>query len=483
MPEGIDYDKLVEALLTKNKAAGTTPTASYGHGPGGAFSSLGLSKPVFSALILPYMGLGGMLPGVPSMDTNPLRGIMTGVTAASGSNPTGVCDDCKTAGRMKLCTQSVPFGRYCLDTRVYQVDRIGERRNRAEFTDLTLMNQAFGLPMKGMMPGQAPSGGTPLQNEFDKAMFEFAVSFGMLYASQLWAASPANNTAGGGYREFIGLDLQINTGHVDAETGVACAGADSIIRSMANLEVSTNGGTYVRQITNVMRNLKYIAAKTGSLPARWAIAMRWSLFYELTEIWPCAYHTYRCQVDDSAKIDTVPSLDSAAMTRFRDEMRGDFGSMTGQYLMIDGEKVQVVIDDGITETMNAGESFNSSIYFVPITITGGVPVTYWEFFNFSGENSAMEIGQMAPDGSYFVSDGGRFLWHRKPPSNWCVEMSALVKPRIVLETPYLAARMTNVRYTPLAHERDWNPSASYYVDGGGYDRDVYGASYYEPVPR
>jgi hypothetical protein len=477
----IDYQMLVKAVLAE-KAAGTTPTASYGHGPGGAFSSLGLDKRVFSSLVLPQMGLGSMLPFQTSIDTNPIFGIMTGVTAPTGSNPTGVCDDCKTAGKMKLCTHSLPYGRYCLETQVYQVDRIGERRNRAEMLDLTLMNSAFGMQQPGMNP--SPQGaGDVLNREKAKAMFEFAVSWMYLYASQLWTASPANNTANGGYREFVGLDLQINTGHVDAETGVACAGADSIIRSMANLEVSTNGGTYVRQITNVMRNLKFIAARTGSMPTRWVIAMRWSLFYELTEIWPCAYHTYRCQVDDSAKIDTVPSLDSAAMSRFRDEMRGDFSNMKGQYLLIDGERVQVVIDDGITETINAGASFNSSIYFIPMSINGGTVVTYWEHFDFDSPNAAKDLEGFAPDGSYYSSDGGRFLWHRKPPSNWCVEMAAVNKPRVRLDTPYLAARMTNVRYTPLAHERDWNPSASYYVDGGGYDRDVYGASHYEPVPR
>ena len=481
MPQEIDYGMLVEALLAKTKAAGTTPTAAYGHGPGGAFSSFGLSKPVFSSLILPYMGLGGMLPAVSSQDTNPLWGIMTGVNAATGTNPSGVCDDCKTAGKMKLCTHSLPYGRYCLDTQVYQVDRIGERRNRAEFTDLQLINSAFGMPFKGMNPSAA--GGNPLQNEFDKMMFEFAVSWGLLYSSQLFAASPANNTAGGGYREFVGLDLQINTGHVDAETGVACAGADSIIRSMGSVEVNTNGDTYVSQITNVMRNLKFIASRTGSNPVRWVIAMRWGLFYELTNIWPCAYHSYRCQVTDTANINVVPSLDSAAMTDMRDQMRGDFNAMTGQYLLIDGEKVQVVIDDGIAETQGAGSTFTSSIYFIPITIAGGVPVTYWNFFDFAGPNSAEDISRMAPDGSYFISDGGRFLWHRKPPSNWCVEMAALTKPRIMLETPYLAARLTNVRYTPIAHERDFNTSASYYVDGGGYTRDVYGPSYYEPVPR
>ena len=251
---------------------------------------------------------------------------------------------------------------------------------------------------------------------------------------------------------------------------------------MANLEVTTNGGTYVARITDIFRRLKFIAQRSGLLPARWVIAMRQSLFWLLTDLWPCAYMSYRCQVQDTTQIDVVPSLDSAAMTRFRDDMRGNESSMTGQYLLIDGEKVQVVIDDGITETMNAGESFNSSIYFIPVSVLGGTPVTTWEFFNFDGPNAAADISKIAPDGHFFTSDGGRFLWVREN-NKWCVVLSAVSKPRIVLWTPYIAARMTNVRYTPLAHERDYNTSASYYMDGGQYGRDYYGPSYYEPVPR
>lgn len=466
----ISVDQLAKALLAL-KEAGTTPTATYGHGPGGAFSSFGISKPVFSALILPYLGLGSMLPAVASIDTNPLSAIMTGVTAPTGSNPTGVCDDCKKAGLMKLCLSSVPFGRYCLDTQLYQVDRIGERRNRAEFTDLALLNAAF-QQAGGLQVPTTGGGQNSLNSEFDKAMFEFAVTWMRMYAPQLWTASPANNTASGGYREFVGLDLQINTGHVDAETGIACPAADSIIQSMANAEIQSNGSTYVAWMTNIWRRLNFIADRTGLSPARWVIVMRQAAFWLLTDVWPCAYNTYRC----STSAGNEATLDGAAMVKFRDEMR------RGKYLVIDGVNVPVIIDDGITETMNAGESFNSSIYFVPVSVLGGTPVTYWEYFNFEGPGAFEEVQKMAPDGHYTVSDSGRFMWVREQ-NKWCVNMSALSKPRVVLATPYIAARMTNVRYTPLAHERDFDPSASYYKDGGRYDRDYFGPSYYEPVPR
>ena len=485
MDQVIDYEALAEKLLSKasvtGKAAGSTPTATYGHGLGGAFSPFGIEKPVFSALILPQLGLQGMLPAYPSIDTNPLYGIMTGVTANSGSNPTGVCDDPKKVGLMKLCTHSAVFGRWSLGTQVYDVSRVGERINRAEFLDLNLMNNSFRMGFNQAAP-TTPRGGDPLNNEFNKAMFEFAVGWGYEYSSVFYTGNPTNNTAGGGYKEPYGLDILINTGYRDAETGVACPAADSIVRSFGNLEVKTNGAALLRQMTNIWRNLNFIASKTRLNPVTWVIAMRWSLFYELTEIWPCAYNTYRCNGTSTFDTAQINVSNNTELTRMRDEMRGDIFARTGQYLLIDGQRVPVVIDDGIAETQVAGASFRSAIYFVPIAVLGGTPVTYWEYFNFDGPNAGREFGaNMAPQDSYFTSDGGRFLWHKKPPTNWCVEMITLTKQRIIEMTPFLAARLTGLQYTPVAHERDFLPGASYYVDGGQYARDTTFPSFFSPT--
>src|SRR3972149_4212516 len=71
----------------------STPTAFYGHGPGGLFSYPGMSRPVFSAMILPRLGLQSILPVRPSNEANPLYPIFTGVTATTGADAQGVCDD------------------------------------------------------------------------------------------------------------------------------------------------------------------------------------------------------------------------------------------------------------------------------------------------------------------------------------------------------------------------------------------------------
>src|SRR3954466_1719335 len=105
----------------------------------------------------------------------------------------------------------------------------------------------------------------------------------------------------------------------------------------------------------------------------------------------------------------------------RDQMRGDIFNRTGQYLLIDGQQVPVILDDAITETEVGSGVFSSSIYFVPMTVLGNTPVTYLEYLNYDSAGGAMEAARtFAPDGTFYTSDSGRFLWIKKPPTNFCV---------------------------------------------------------------
>ncbi len=483
MATSIDYEKLAQQVLQSmvtTKAVSSTPTATYGHGPGGLFSSPGLSQPVFSAMILPRLGLQELLPTRPSRDMNPLFGIMTGVTASSGAEPTGVCDDPPVAGLMKLCTHSFVYGRQSRMSKVFDLDRVGQITNRGEFMDLSLQ----GNPWQGgnmNIPGTAMSGATnPLNTEVGKSMFEMAVAWARDFAKEIYTGNPTNNTAGGGRKYFHGLDTLINTGYRDAETGIACPAADSIVRSFGSLDVSSNGAAIVRAIANVYRNLKFIAANAGLDPVTWVITMPTALFYEITEIYPCAYQTYRCQNSFSSSQTQV--IDSAALIAMRDAMRGDIFERKGQYLLIDGTKVPVVLDDAVAETVLPGESFLSSMYFVPLTALSGTPVTYWEYRNYDEEKGPMEAAKaFAPDGHYYTSDSGRFMWHKKPPTNFCVQLLAKTEPRLVFLTPHLAARITNIKYTPLAHERSPFTDSSFFVNGGRTGGATGGPSYFTPT--
>lgn len=478
--------KQIGALSTTTKAVpSSTPTTVYGHGPGGLFANPALERPIFSAMLLPRMGLQNMLNVRGSRFNNPLWGIFTGVTASTGNEPTGVCDDPPVAGLSKLCEHSFVFGRMARQSRVFDIDRIGLLNDRGEHTDFQFMGNPW-QPAADVntptYPGmEGPLSGV-LNNEVGKALFELGVAMSRDFARDVYTGNPSNNTAGGGRAYYYGLDTLINTGYRDAVTSQACPAADSIVRSFGNLDIASNGATFVRQVTNIFRNLRYISANVGLDPVQWVISMPWSMFYEVTEVWPCAYLTYRCT---NLAANNTAFVDSSDAIRMRDDMRGNIYDRTGQYLLIDGVRVPVVLDDAITELGVGSGTFRSTMYFVPLTVLGGTPVTYLDYLDYSGPNGAFEAArQLAPDGSYSISDNGRFLWHRKPPTNFCVQVLVKTQPRLMLLTPHLAARLTNVQYTPVQHERSPFTDSTYFADGGltgplGFP--PFAPSYYSPT--
>jgi len=485
MPEEINYQALADALLQRVTGKGvvsSTPTTTFAHGPAGLFSYPGLSKPVFSAMLLPRIGLQSRLPVRPNRDANPLYGIFTGVTATTGSEPTGVCDDPPTVGLSKLCTHSFVFGRQSRQTRVFDLDRSGLWTNRGEFGDLQFLGQPFQAPNPNIpsIPDGKGTAQQALQTEVGKALFELAVGWARDFARHLYTGNPSNNTAGGGAKQYYGLDALINTGYRDAITGQACPAADSIVRDFNNAEIQTNATALIRQVTNIYRNLKYIAASAGLDPVKWVIVMPWAMFYEITEVWPCAYLSYRCT---NLATGSTQFIDANSQIAMRDSMRGDIINRTGQYLLIDSEQVEVVLDDAITETVGDGANFTAPMYFVPLTVLGGTPVTFLEHIDYDMPGGAMDMARaMAPDGFYSTSDGGRFLWHKKLPNNFCVQMMAKTEPRLLLLTPHLAARLENVRYVPFAHVRGWDTAdTSYFVNGGKTDYGGYGPSFFSPT--
>lgn len=486
METAIDYQQLATALMQRaavtTKGVGSTPTSTYGHGPGGLFSAPGLAQPLFSAMVLPIMGVQSILPAFPSRDANPLYGIITGVTATTGDEPAGVCDDPPVSGLTKLCTHSFVFGRQSRMTRVFDIDRVGLLTNRGEYSDLRLIGNPFGKGTDANTPTIAGANPSAVgQNELAKALFELATAWSRDFAKEFYTGSPVNNTINGGRKYFWGLDALINTGYRDAETGTACPAADSIVRSFGSLDIATNGGTLVRTVTNIYRNLRFLASRAGLDPVEWVIAMPWSLFYEVTEVWPCAYLSYRCQ---NLPTGSTNFIDATEQIRMRDDMRGNIFDRTGQYLLIDGQRVPVIVDDAIAETVLAGEAFTAPMYFIPLTVLGNRPVTYIEYVPYDGyQGSPQEFANAVAPGYYKTSDSGRFLWHMKPPTNFCVQMLAKTEPRVLLLTPYLAARLTTIKYVPLAHQRDGFTDSSFFVNGGGTDRINVGTkgSYYSPT--
>lgn len=442
---------LASGMTTKD--AGTTAGAQL-HGPGGLLATPGLNRQIMNAMIAPR-GLAGVLQVRPSIDTNEIFAIMTGQLASSGNEPTADCTDWPTIGQFKVCRQQHPFGQQGRQSQVLNVKHAGEIVNRGEFTD----NVLFGQPAtdNGVLPG--PVDWTrALQIESEKKIAELYMGYFRDYARFLYTGNPGN-TGTHGFVQYRGLDLLINTNKADAITGVLCPAADSIVVNLNGTNVNANnganGGVVYGIIANTVTNLERLAEQL-SLEVEWAITMRYGAFWAMTNIWPCIYATTGCAVNTVIR---TQSLEEA--TAMRDDMRQN------KYLLIEGKRYRVIIDDAITETVAAGGvvgTYQSDLYFVPLS-ANGTPLTFFEYFPMNGQ-AIQAANRLAPGGFFDVLQNGRFLFVRLAPTHTCVQVEIIERPRLVLLAPFLAARWTQMRYTISIHERTAFPDEVYFVNGG-----------------
>lgn len=442
---------LIASMQVTEKNAGTTPGTRL-HGPGGMLGNYGLNPQTINAMVMPT-GLAGKLKAIASTNTNEIIPILTGLTASTGSQNTTACADGKTVGSLKVCHQTYPFGRLSLESQVLQVDRVGETINRGEFTD----NVLFGAPQVENNISPAINWTSALRSEVDKKLTELFAGYAREYAPLIYSGNFINTAGNTGYQEYYGLDTIINTGKRDAlNNGVLCPAADSTVVDFAGLNVSTNGSTAYAYIAAVVNKLRRLAKQTGLEEVEWVFTGTFGLFYELTAIWPCVYATARCNPDT-----IVRSASLEEQTAMRDEMRN------GEYLLVEGKPIPFIIDDSITETIpGAVGTYQSDLYLVPLRAKGK-EITYLQYFSMLPEAIAA-ANAMAPAGSFVPYNGGRFLLHRKPPSNECVQVRVTERPRLIMDAPFLAARFTDLRYTITAnqHQRDPFPGSPYFVNGG-----------------
>lgn len=456
----------------KHDASGTPISVGYSHGPGGRLTFPGVDPTMFNAA-MGFTSMLSMLPTTPSVYTNPTYMTITGVQDDTGSEKEDVCDDAPVAGLMKGCLVTSVFGRYERATGELELNRLGQRNDRADPLDLTLVGTPFanaGIFGSGPQDPNAPS--DVLVNEVSRKFWERNVSFHRLLSRQLWQGSPANNSGGGGYKEMTGISVLVNTGYADAETNVACSAMDSYISNFNYGSISSNGSAIVASVTNMYYQVKRRAEMMGLMPVRWVFAMRSQMFYELSAVWPCAYLSYRCNPSSGA----TEFIDAQDAVRFRDEMRA------GRYLLIDGERVEVVLDEGISE-LNGNNSggnfpagcFSSDIYLIPMSVVGGRAVTFLEYYDYG--NASLSSALAAGNGTMGRVEGAFLTWWRQ--TNQCVVWQSKIEPRLVMRTPWLAARLQNVVYCPIQHERDAFPDDPYFVNGGGTSRN--GPSFYTPL--
>lgn len=449
--ESILADKGIKA---KKQAAQHTGQILFGGG--GTFATPGLEPDVITAHVRPQ-GLISELPWLPSVMEQPHYGTITGFTGTTGSEPVNPCDDAPS-GYMKGCNLTAAFGRVQRDTNTIEWDKILTQLHRGITTELSLRGRLLGLD--NVDPGGL-SEADALNIVTMAEMIGVGVQLERVLTQMFWQGTPANNTANGGYKEFPGLDRQIATGQVDAESGNPCIALDSDVKDFTYHSVAGVSPSIVNYMSMLEFYLRFNARRMGLEPVEWIWVMRPELFFELTAVWPCQYNTNRCASAVIGANSTV-FLDGRENVRERDRMR------ESKTIDVNGRTYRVVEDDGIFEHNNinnpnlAPGQYASSIYFIPLRITGNFPVTYMEHVDY--RQGARDLALLRGN-EQFWTDRGMYSWAVEIVK-WCYKLSAKIEPRVILRTPQLAGRIDAVMYEPLQHLRSPYADDPYFADGG-----------------
>ena len=462
----IDVLRQFTQTMQQEKAALQTHTGTLLHGPGGLFNTPGLEEALISTHVR-ARGLGQLLPAFPSRSTNPWFGLLTGFSDDVGSEPTYPCDDAPS-GYIKSGTLTARFGRVARGSNDIRIPDTLFQINASETMDLQLVGSILNEDARGILyPEQIDESG--LLDMVTKAeMITMGVRFERKLAKLLWngAGDGSNDTSGKGYVEFPGIDNQVATGHTDAETNVTMESADSTIWDFAYQDVS-GGADLVGAVEEVMDYLTNLAMDTGVDPVQHVIVMRPMAWRAISSMWPIQYNT---QPDYATIAGTEHRvlLDARTNVQDRDAMRA------GLYLDISGQRFNVVLDTGIVEENNQSggsllaDEFASSIYFLPLSIVGGLPTLYWEYLD---HRLGVPQSNLVPGLATWFTDAGRFLWSWKTVYT-CFKLRAETDPRVVLRTPHLAAKIQDIKYVRRQPLRDPDPASEYWVDGGVSERNT-----------
>ena len=449
----VRQNAILEQLMVKDgmatKAPAGTMTATPLHGPGGVWTAPGLERDILTAHIRP-MGIAGSLPWIPTTFTDPRFGTLTGYTATTGDQPDNSCDAAPT-GYVKGCNLTARFGMIRYDTNTIEMDKVMLKLNRGDHTDLRLRGSVLGLT--NLEPGGLSQ--DQILNVYTMSeMVTVGVNFERELTRQTWqGVVTATN-------EFPGLDAQIATGQVDADTNVACPALDSDVKDFAYDLLGGSGRDIVEYLTMLMYYLEHNSLRMGLAPTEFAVVMRPQMWQEVSEVWPCAYNTNKCGSQNALTNVTVMGDQMVAARRDMRQRR---------VIEINDKEYPVMVDDGIFEHNNinnanlaAGE-FASSIYIVPLTVVGGLPVTYMQYLDY--REAAIELPFLRNKEDFWWTDSGRYTW-ALDQNLWCYKIAGKIEARVVLQAPQLAGRIDHVRISPLQHVRSPFSDSPYFADGG-----------------
>ena len=447
------HDVMADTSIAK---ASGTPISTYLYSEGGLFGSAKQDPALINAMVGPF-GYESKLIFMGTKTENPIVTSLTCITSSGYSQSTS-CYDCGKPSIAK-CDQSACFGRICQQTQEVLFDELGLMAN----------NQIQQKVLYGNITDPAgnvliPQGGT-ISDMFTLNVLAAAYNLRREIGQMLWTGNPASNA--GGYAEFTGFDLLINTGKADALSGQLCPLLDSHVVSYGNQIVGATGSdSIVAEVSGIVRTIRYRIMTAGFDTNGAVIDIVMS-----PTLWDCVADAWACEYGVNCATGATSTNDALAVANLRDRFKNEL------FLTVDGLRYPVTLDNGINVTNTSIGNTNvrcSTIYVITRILPGGpvVPdspgngvITYGEYqdMNASAGATMRWFQQQFGSTPVSVTDGGRFAIAPTTSGGWCFDARILTKPRLRMLMPQLSGRLTNVCCANVGKYLD--PTGS----GGAYD--------------
>lgn len=450
----------------KNTPASTTPGAQTFHGPGqanaaqlGLFSGVGVRPDRFSAmpqiadgLVAAIASMGGLSR---SQFTNERLDILTGQTGGGTTNAAGFCGNPPAVGSLKVMRRDFTWGNYYVKTELNALALLGQFNTRADVPGRILNSGSVANPL---IPDIMFSPALNDQSQLRMELYKIGVDLSrtMEVVAQRGTAG-VDNSRTGWFAEFAGLESQITTGFADAATNLPAAVVDSIVvpynAGITGTSADGSGRRFYNVLRDTWRSLVLRANKAGLNGTVFAIVARPELIERIVEV--CAHQMaiYSGVGTQYAEV----HRDGEAIENRRVQM------LSGQYVLLDGVQVPLIASEGQALEGIANNTYRNDVFIVPMN-WAGTPLTRIEYHPMDNPN-ASEFASAFGNTGVGTINNGMFLTGRRD-TGLCIEYHFQARFRLILETPWLAARVDNVEYSYVLNTHEAIPGGSLYKNGG-----------------
>lgn len=462
-----EFAELME-VYKNDPGATATANANVLHGlnPSGTlglFGSPGVDPRMYATIVRANGSFSSALPVLSTLYLQERREIVTGINAATGTNPTNFCADGMKPGDLKICRQDYEFGTMLGDTQTVDLIRTGAYYNRAD------QNRDIIPPLVTNAPFM-PSviNGADVNSQTYKQFLQLGTGFSRSSEVVLIQGNKLAPNTGAGSQPFYisqpdGLDRLIKTGYVDVPSQVACSAVDSRVRNFGsvNINSSATDGTIVDYITDMITGLQMDLFDNGmgydQNSSSWAILMNPRVWRPLTRQWPCAYQTTGCNITGAADNGRRLNISAENERLMQDEM------YNGKFLYVDGQRIPVLFSWGVPLAVVAPDTYNTSIYIVPMRLNGAA-VTFIEYFDV-GNAYQQEFANLIGNSDTRVINNGMFRLGRQD-TPFCIVYKVAGMWRLRFDAPFAAGRIDNCQVTDRTRMRSPMVGDSYYSNGG-----------------